>query len=54
LHLIVDIKPDQCFYLSSEKNRKEMANKTAIITGASSGLYLPSISPFRKKKSQDG
>ena len=28
-----------------------MANKTAIITGASSGLYLPSISPsFEKKK----
>ena len=30
-----------------------MANKTAIITGASSGLYLPSISPsFGKKKSR--
>jgi len=40
------------FYLSSEKksNRKEMANKTAIITGASSGLYIPSISPSVKNK----
>jgi len=32
-----------------------MANKTAIITGASSGFYLPSISlSIKKKKSQDG